>query len=45
MFHDNPNVEKVAHKVYIYRNFVSEEKLNQINKILKEKENLNDLSN
>jgi hypothetical protein len=35
MFYNNPNVEKVGHKVYIYRNFVPESKMLEINKVLK----------
>ena len=38
MFYNNHNVEKIGHKVYIYRNFVSKENLDKINKILKAKE-------
>ncbi|MEY3907356.1 MAG: hypothetical protein RLZ52_423 [Pseudomonadota bacterium] len=44
MFYNNHNVEKIAHKVYIYRNFVSKENLDKINKILKEKEEKESLS-
>ena len=35
MFYDNPNVEKIGHKVYIYRNFVSPENMEKINAVLK----------
>ncbi len=33
MFSDNPGFTKLADKVFVYKNFVSEEKVNQINNI------------
>lgn len=42
MFYDNPNVEKIGHKVYIYRNFVSPENMEKINSVIKTR-NVDDL--
>ena len=35
MFYDNPNIEKVSDNVYIYRNFIAKEKLDEIHSIIK----------